>query len=75
MAAVISITKNASPKTLSDFCPISLLPMISKMFEKIIAQRMMNYFNKNNILSASPFGFRTNSSTDLAVTSTYDKLF
>ena len=34
----------------------------------------MNYINKNKILSASQFGFRTNCSTDFAVTSTYDKL-
>ena len=74
MAAVTPISKNTSPKTLSDFCPISLLPIFSKIFEKIIAQRMMNYINKNKILSASRFGFRTNCSTDLAVTSIYDKL-
>ena len=77
MAAVIPISRNTSQKTLSDFCPISLLPIFSKIFEKIIAQRMMNYINKNKILSASQFGFRTNSLTDLAVTSiyiTYDKL-
>ena len=35
---------------------------------------MMNYINKNKILSASQFGFRTNSSTDLPVTSIYNKL-
>ena len=35
---------------------------------------MMNYIYKHNILSASRFGFRTNSSTELAVTSIYNKL-
>ena len=35
---------------------------------------MMNYINKNKILLASQFGFTTNSSIDLAVTSIYDKL-
>ena len=74
MAAVIPIPKNISPKTLCDFCPISLLPIFSKLFEKIIAQTMMNYINRNKILSASQFGFRTNSSTDLAGTSIYNKL-
>ena len=44
------------------------------MFEKIISQRMMNYISKSNILTASKFGFTTNTSIELATTSIYDKL-
>ena len=32
------------------------------------------FVNKNNILAPSQFGFRENSSTDLAITKFYDKL-
>ena len=74
MTAVIPISKNTLPKILSDFCPTSLLPIFFKIFEKIVAQRMMKYISKNKIPSASQFGFRTNSSIELAVTSIYDKL-
>ena len=35
---------------------------------------MMKFMNKNNILTDSQFGFRNNNSTELAVTSIYDKL-
>ena len=35
---------------------------------------MMKFMNKNNISTDSQFGFRTNNSTELAVTSIYDKL-
>ena len=35
---------------------------------------MVNYVNKNKLLLASQFGFRTNSSAELTVTSIYDKL-
>ena len=59
---------------MNDFRPISLLPILSKIFEKIIAKKMMKFMNKNNILTDSQFGFRTNNSTELAVTSIYDKL-
>ena len=59
---------------MNDFCPISLLPILSKIFEKIIAKKMMKFTNKNNILTDSQFGFRINNSTELAVTSIYDKL-
>ena len=71
-AIVISIPKISSPKTINDFRPISLLPIFSKIFEKIIADRMMSFIKKNGILTSSQFGFTINSSTELAVTSIYD---
>ena len=73
-AAIIPIPKSSSPNSMNDFRPISLLPIFSKIFEKIIAEKMMKFINKNNILSDSQFGFRTSSSTEMAVTSIYDKL-
>ena len=73
-AAIIPIPKISSPNSMNDFRPISLLPIFSKIFEKIIAEKMMKFINKNNILSASQFSFRTSSSTEMAVTSIYDKL-
>ena len=59
---------------MSDFRPISLLPILSKIFGKIIAEKIMKFMNKNNILTGSQFDFKTNNSTELAVTSIYDKL-
>ena len=35
---------------------------------------MMKFMNKNNILFDSKFGFRSSSSTEMAVTSIYNKL-
>ena len=74
IAYVIPIPKVSSPKSLNELRPISLLPIFSKLFEKILKYRMTNFLQKNNVLSPSQFGFRTNSSTDLAITSLYDKL-
>ena len=73
-AAIIPIPKNFSPNSTNDFRPISLLQIFSKIFKKIIAEKMIKFINKNNTLSDSQFGFRTNSSTEMAVTSIYDKL-
>ena len=67
-AAIIPIPKSSSPNSMNDFRPISLLPIFSKIFEKIIAEKMTKFINKNNILSDSQFGFRTSSSTEMAVT-------
>ena len=73
-AQVISIPKILSPKSLNDLRIISLLSVFSKLFEKILESRMLRFLNKNNILTSSQFGFRTNSSTELAITTLYDKL-
>ena len=71
---VIPIPKVSSPLTFGDFRPISLLPIFSKLFEKIIEIRMRNFLNKNDVLTAVQYDFETNSSTELAITSLYDKL-
>ena len=73
-AAIIPIPKISSPNSMNDFRSISLLPIFSKICEKIIADKMMKFINMSNILSDSQFGFRTSSSTEMAVTSIHDKL-
>jgi len=73
-AHVIPLPKVSSPKTLSDFRPISLLSIFSKLFEKLIETKMMKFINKNKLLTPSQYGFRVNSSTELAITTFYDKL-
>ena len=34
---------------------------------------MLNFINKNNLLASEQFGFTTNSSTEQAITTIYDK--
>ena len=74
MAYVVPIAKVSTLKSLGDFRPISLHCAFSKVFEKIIETNMTKFVNKNNILTPSQFGFRENSSTDLAIATFYDKL-
>ena len=67
-------TKVSSPKSLNELRPISLLSVFPKLFEKILENRMRIFINKNNILTPAQFGFRASSSTELAITTLYDKL-
>jgi hypothetical protein len=46
--------------------PISLLPAFSKVFERILYDRLLQHIETNNILTDEQFGFRTSSSTDKA---------
>ena len=64
----------SGPKSFDDLRQISLLPAFAKIFEKILETKMTKFLDKNKIITLSQFGFRTNSSTELAITTLYDKL-
>jgi hypothetical protein len=54
-------------KSIDNYRPILLLPVISKILEKIINTRLMNYLESNHLISNSQFGFRTGRSAEDAV--------
>ena len=62
-AKVIPIFKSADPSQLKNYRPISLLPAFSKLFEKIMYNKLMSFLNTNNILSNIQYGFRPKHST------------
>ena len=47
----------------SNYRPISLLPLISKISEKIVHDQMIDYLARYNILYKYQSGFRTKDST------------
>ena len=57
----------------SNYRPISLLPLISKIFEKIVHDQMIDYLAQYNILYKYQSGFRTKHSTDLCLSYLNDK--
>ena len=66
IAKIISIYKKGGPTDLSNYRPISLLPTISKIFERIIHIQLQEYLNCNNLLAEQQYGFRPNHSTEYA---------
>ena len=61
-----STKKKGKEPIISNFWPISLLTSFSKIFEKVIYDRLYDHITNNNILSQEQFGFRKNLSTDTA---------
>ena len=43
---------------LDNYRPISILPVVSKLMERVLYDQMFNYLKKQNILSEHQFGFR-----------------
>ena len=73
-AKVLPIYKKGDIKLLENYRPVSLLPSISKIFEKIMHSRIYNYFANNKLFYNSQYGFRPNHSTDLAALELVDHL-
>ena len=63
LAKIIPIHKRGDFRTPANFRPISLLPYLSKIFEKVVFSRLLNHLTNNNILTPNQFGFRKNLST------------
>ena len=51
---------------MDNYRPISLLPSISKLFEKVVSNQVSEYFMKNNLFHDGQYGFRDSHSTELA---------
>lgn len=67
LAEVLPIYKSGNRDCVNNYRPISILPTISKILEKVIAVRFTNYLENNNLLSTSQHGFRPKHSTTQAV--------
>ena len=68
-AKIIPIHKGDSVLLPGNYRPISLLPIFSKIFERLIYNRVIAFIDENKILSELQFGFQKNKSTEQAVTS------
>ena len=51
-----------------DYCPVSLLPLVSKVIEKVIQNQTKIFLNKNKILYKYQWGFQKSFSTNSCLT-------
>jgi len=61
-----------SPKSRDCYRPISVLPTLSKIFEKIFYSRLYSLVTSYFILYPQQFGFRTNHATELGIAALYN---
>ena len=66
LSKVIPLFKKGDSSLLVNYRPISLLPTISKVFERVIHDQMYEYFNQFNLLAEQQYGFRKQHSTEYA---------
>lgn len=61
------IHKSGDRDCVNNYRPISILPTLSKILERIINKQLVNYLESKNLLSQAQFGFRAKRSTADAV--------
>ena len=73
-AKIIPLHKSGSTKSFDNYRPISVLPIVSKVIEKIVHKQLMNFLEERKLLSTRQFGFRQKISTELAATLLLDDI-
>ena len=76
VAKIIPLYKNKGEITdITNYRPISMLPVFSKIFEKLIYKKLVDFFNKNETLTNSQYGFRCKHSTLHALINATENLY
>jgi len=66
-ATIIPIPKSGNLQDKSNYRPISILPILSKIFERCMYNRLIKFIDKFSILTSFQFGFRKGKSTTDAI--------
>ena len=74
VAKVVPIHKSDDKMFINNYRPISILPIFSKIQEKIVYSRLESFIDKHNILCENQYGFREKHSTYMAVLNIIDNI-
>ena len=67
IGCITPIFKSGERKNIQNYRPVCSLSPFSKIFERIIYNRMYSFLDKNHILSNTQYGFRKKRSTESAL--------
>ena len=68
LAKITPIYKKKDDKyCITNYRPISVLPVISKIIDKTVFSQLYEYFTENNYLNKTQYGFRKFHSTEHAI--------
>ena len=67
VAVIKPIFKSGDSLLVNNYRPISILPFMSKILEKLIHHRLMKHLDLNQIIHENQFGFQKNKSTYMPI--------
>lgn len=68
LTKVIPVHKKGVKSDYANYRPVSIIPVISKVLERLLNNRIVSYLEKCNLLSCNQYGFRAKRSTVDAIT-------
>ena len=72
---VVPVFKNVGERsTARNYHPVSLLSVVSKVFEKLVNNRIVHHLEKYGLFSDFQFGFRSSRSTEDLLTAVSDRI-
>ena len=66
-ARIVPLNKSGGRENKDNYRPISILPVLSKILEKVVNFQLQQYLKKFDLLSPVQSGFRQHHSTEIAV--------
>ena len=75
IARVIPLHKKGDHANMNNYRPVSILPVFSKIFEKIVLKRLVGYLDAANILCEEQYGYRKSRSTVKAIAALLEEVF
>ena len=73
-AYVTPVFKSGDQGLMNNYRPISVLPVFSKILERLVFNRLYSFVTGKNYLSINQFGFRKGLSTEMALTIAIDNI-
>ena len=70
----ILIKTSLDPNVLTNYRPISRLPIISKIMERVVSRQLIYYIENNNLLENLQSAYRKSFSTETALTHITDSI-
>ena len=75
ISSVVPVFKNVGERsTAKNYCPVSLLSVVSKVFEKLVNNRIVDNLEKCDLFSNFQYGFRSSRSTADLLTVVSDRI-
>ncbi|CAF4899656.1 unnamed protein product, partial [Rotaria socialis] len=74
-AIVKPLHKSGDTNEPSNFRPVSLLPILSKILEKAVANQLVTFLEENNLLSNCQHAYRKNLSTETALIKVVEEIY
>ena len=75
VARVRLLFKKGDNQLITNYRPISILPWLSKIFEKVMHMQLTYYLESNTLMATTQYGYRSGHSTELASPELVDRIY